>query len=292
MSSIQLSSRTTKRKSVATHKIFGNIAVLILLIVFTLLFIAPFAWLILTALKSPADLDAFPITWLPDHVHWNNFVQAVTLIDYWHFAWNSFALSTIQSVLITATSSLVGFGFARLRGWGKRPLFMLMLSTMMLPSIVGIIPTYILFSQFGLVDTYWPWVLWGLASSPFLSFLFRQFFASIPQELEEAAIVDGCGYGRIFWQIFLPLSKPVIATSMIFAFTGVWGDFLGPTLFLDSDNTTLAVAISHGYADLHGLTLINVLAAGCVLYVLPMLILFFFAQKYFVQGIVTTGLKG
>ncbi|GCE31311.1 sugar ABC transporter permease [Dictyobacter alpinus] len=292
MSSIHLTAQGVKRRTPNARKIFGNVMVLILLLVFTFAFIAPFVWLILTSLKSPADLNAFPITWLPDHLHLDNFVQALTLIDYWRFAWNSFALSTIQSVLMTATSALVGFGFARLRGWGKRPLFLIMLSTMMLPSIVGIIPTYILFSQFGLVGTYWPWVIWGLASSPFLNFLFRQFFAAIPYELEEAAIVDGCGYGRIFWQIFLPLSKPVIATSMIISFTGVWGDFLGPSLFLDADNTTLAVAISHGYADLHGFTLVNVLAAGCTLYVLPMLILFFFAQKYFVRGIVTSGLKG
>lgn len=267
-------------------------AVVFLLIFFSVIFLGPLFWLLSTALKSTNDMGAFPILWWPSVPQWNNFVQAITLIDFWTFSRNSLFLALIQSVLTTLTSALVGFGFARLKAPGKQPLFVLMLSTMMLPALVGVIPTYVIFTHLGLINTYWPWVLWGLASSPFLNFLFRQYFTSIPAELEEAAIVDGCSYGRIFWQIFLPLSKPVIATSMILSFSGTWGDWLTPNLFLDPDKTTLGVAISYGYHDLQNHPLVNVLAAGCILYILPMLVLFFVAQRYFMSGIVTTGLKG
>src|SRR5689334_10293350 len=190
----------------------------ILLMILVILFISPFAWLVVTALKTTSELAAFPIHFLPIQAQWDNFVQALTMINYAAYAANSLILSVIYSVLTTLTSALVGFGFARLKGKGKRALFIVMLSTLMLPQILTVIPTYVLFARLGLVDTYWPWVLWGLGSSPYLAFLFRQFFSSIPSELEEAAILDGCGYGRIFWQIFIPLSWPVIAASLIFSF--------------------------------------------------------------------------
>ena len=293
---MQFASRTphlqTKGKRSAPRISLGKIAALIVLLVFAFLFLAPLFWIAITALKPLSEMAAYPIRWLPQPIEWQNFSLALTMINYWHYAWNSVALSTIYATLTTLSCALVGFAFARLKGWGQRPLFLVMLSTLMLPPILTIIPTYMLFARFGLIDTYWPWVLWGLSSSPFLTFLFRQFFTSIPLELEEAAIIDGCGYGRIFWQIFLPLSKPVIATAAILSFNAVWGDFLGPSLFLSQDNTTLAVAMTAGYTDLHGLPLLNVLAAGILIYLLPVVILFLFAQRYFLQGIVTSGLKG
>ncbi len=264
----------------------------VLLMALAVLFLSPFGWLIITALKDLSELAAFPVLFWPAHPEWGNFVQALTSINFGAYATNSFILATMNSVLVTFSSALVGFGFARLRGIGKRQLFLLMLSTMMLPSILTVIPTYVIFARLGLIDTYWPWVLGGLGSSPFLSFLFRQFFSGIPVELEEAAIIDGCGYFRIFWQIFLPLSLPVIVTSLILSFNGVWGDYITPSLFLNQDNTTLSVAMSAGYTDPHGDVLTNVVAAGAILYILPVLVLFFFAQRSFVRGITTTGLKG
>jgi ABC-type glycerol-3-phosphate transport system permease component len=162
----------------------------------------------------------------------------------------------------------------------------------MLPPILTAIPTYILFARIGLINTYWPWLFWGLAASPFLIFLFRQFFASIPKELEEAAILDGCSYWRIYWQIFMPLSTPVIITAVLLSFTMTWGDWFTPSIFLSSDNTTLAVALRTSYTDSHGNQLLNIVAAGSIIYMLPVLLLFFGAQRYFVRGIVTTGLKG
>src|SRR6266496_1087873 len=157
----------------------------ILLMILVMLFFSPFVWLVVTALKTTPELAAFPIHFLPLQAQWDNFALALTMINYGAYATNSLILSTIYSILTTLTSALVGFGFARLKGKGKYPLFMVMLSTLMLPQILTVIPTYVLFARLNLIDTYWPWVLWGLGSSPYLAFLFRQFFSSIPSELEE-----------------------------------------------------------------------------------------------------------
>ena len=268
-----------------------NSLALLVLTGLAVVFLAPFVWLVLTALKSYAEIGAFPIHWLPQQPLWSNFYHALTDINFAQYAVNSVTLAVIYTTLVTLSSSLVGFGFARLRGYGKQTIFVVMLATIMLPPILTVIPTYVLFSKIGLIDTYWPWVLWGLGASPFLTFLFRQFFAAIPKELEEAAIIDGCSYWRIYWQIFLPLSKPVLATAALLAFATTWGDWFTPSIFLNDSNTTLAVAIRTGYTNSQGYQLINVATAGAILYILPVLAAFFFAQRFFVKGIVTTGLK-
>lgn len=263
-----------------------------ILVAVAVVFIVPFIWLILSALKTIPEMNVYPIHWLPSHAQWVNFSKALTLADFGKYLKNTVILSGLYCILVTFTSALTGFGFARLRGFGKSALFVLLLSMTMLPPILTIIPTYVLFTRVNLVYTYWPWVLWGLGANPLFSFLFRQFFANIPVELEDAAIIDGCGFVRIFWQIFLPLSKPVLATVAIFSFQQVWNDFFTPLVFLNSDNTTLAIALPSAYTDPHGNTLPNVLDAGVLYYIVPMLALFFVAQRYFVQGIVTSGLKG
>ncbi len=280
------------RRSSRGRRRLSGASMYTLLLLLVVIFGGPFMWLVITALKTPAEMAAFPVQFLPSHAAWQNFVQAFTTINFLAYATNSLLLSTVYATLVSLSSALVGFGFARLQGRGKRPLFLIMLSTLMLPQIVTLIPTYVLFARFNLINTYWPWVLWGLAASPFLVFLFRQFFSAIPLELEEAAIIDGCGYARIFWRIFLPLSTPVLVTAFLLSFTSVWGDYITPSLFLNQDNTTLAVAISAGYADAHGNALANVQAAGALLYIVPEVVIFFFAQRYFVRGIVTSGLKG
>lgn len=280
------SSRHGRRRALKTTSRYT------LLMALAVLFLAPFLWIAITALKTPAQIAAFPVQFWPSQPDWQNFARALTMINFPVYAANSALLATINASLTTITSALVGFGFARLKGRGKRPLFLLMLSTMMLPQIVTLIPTYVLFAHLGLINTYWPWVLWGLASSPYLVFLYRQFFSALPTELEEAAILDGCGYGRIFWRIFLPLSMPVIVTAFLLSFVGVWGDYITPALFLNQNNTTLAVALSIGYVDPQGNAFQNVQAAGALLYVIPEIVVFFLAQRYFVRGIVTSGLKG
>ncbi len=186
----------------------------LLLMTLVVLFAGPFGWLVLAALKTPAEWAAVPTRILPAVPQWDNFVRAVTDINFAAYTVNSLLLSTLYATLVTFSSAAVGFGFARLRGRGKRALFVVVLSTMMIPQILTLIPTYVLFARIGLVNTYWPWVLWGLSASPYLVFLFRQFFAAIPAELEDAAIIDGCGYGRIFL-VDLPAAVPAGAAHVV-----------------------------------------------------------------------------
>ncbi|UZX01375.1 carbohydrate ABC transporter permease [Arthrobacter sp. CDRTa11] len=266
------------------------VAFVILLVVCAILFL-PVLWLLLTALKSPQQLASDPITWIPTQPQVQNFIDATMILPFWAYAANSLFLSTVTGVLTTVSSALVGYGFARLNGKGKKVLFGILIAMMMTPPIITLIPTYLLFAKVGLVGTYWPWVLWGMAGAPYLIFLYRQFFAQLPRELEEAAILDGCGRLRIFVQIFLPLSKPVIITAFVLSFNGVWGDFIAPQLLLNQDNTTLAVAITTGYVNSQGFPVNNLLAAGAVLYVLPVLIMFFFVQRSYVRGFATSGMK-
>jgi multiple sugar transport system permease protein len=267
-------------------------ATYVLLMALAVLFAGPFVWLVLAALKTPAEWVSLPTHLLPTHARWDNFTHALNDINFGAYTMNSLMLSTLYAVLVTLSSAAVGFGFARLRGRGKRALFVVVLSTMMLPQILTLIPTYVLFSRIGLVNTYWPWVLWGLAASPYLVFLFRQFFAAIPSELEDAAIIDGCRYWRIFFRIFLPLSRPVLLTSFLLSFTWIWGDFIAPQLLLDVDHTTLSVAITAWYRDPHGNPYHTVQAAAAALYTLPVMVLFLFAQRYFIRSVVSSGVKG
>jgi ABC-type glycerol-3-phosphate transport system permease component len=148
-----------------------------------------------------------------------------------------------------------------------------------------------LFARVGLVGTYWPWVLWGLAGSPYLIFLYRQFFAGLPRELEEAATLDGCSRFGTFLRIFVPLSKPVIVTVFVLSFTAVWGDFITPNLLLNQDNTTLAVAVAGAFTNEQGFPENNLIAAASILYVIPMIVVFIFAQRSYVSGFSTSGIK-
>ena len=261
------------------------------LVALTGLFIGPFGWLILSGLKTPAELAASPVHWLPTDFQWQNFADAFNLIDFLGYARNSLIIALIYAVLVTLSSAWVGFGFARLEAPGKKTLFGILIGSMMLPQMITLLPTYLIFAKLGMVDTYWPWVLWGLSGAPFLIFLFRQFFAGMPRELEEAAIVDGCGWSGIFWRIFLPQSWPAVATSFVIAFTWSWGDYIAPMLLLSNDRSTLAVAISTSYVNAQGLPVNNWIAAGTVMYVVPILLIFLVAQRGFVSGMSTSGLK-
>jgi multiple sugar transport system permease protein len=280
------------RRAAKTHSL-GRAANLVGLALCALVFSLPTIWLVLTSLKRETEYASYPIRILPSVPQLVNYYDAVTYFPYLRYVMHSFILSSTFTVLTVMTSSAAGFAFSRHRGVpGRDFLFAVVLATMMVPGLVTLVPQYMVFSYFRLINSYWPWILWGLSGSPFHIFLFRQFFLSIPRELEDAAEVDGCGKFRIFWQIFLPNSLPAIAASAIFSFTWVWGDWLYPSLFLSDDITTLAVKLATAYVDPHQNPLITLTMAGVVIYVSPMVVVFFLAQKYIIQGVVTTGLKG
>lgn len=263
-----------------------------LLLVTGMMLLPPF-WIVLTSLKRPAEYLVYPITILPKQPQWQNYVQAVTSFSFPHFLANSVFLATSTGVIHIIVNSMCGFAFARLTGApGAKRLFGLVAALLVMPGIIFTIPQFILYARLGLTNSYWPWILGALGGSAYHIFLFRQFFYSIPAELEDAAEVDGCGYFRMFWQIFLPNAQPALAVSFIFHFGWVWGDVIGPLLYLREDQMTLAVKLMTAYVDPQGNPLVPVQLAASVFYVAPLIIMFFLAQKQILQGVVTSGLKG
>ena len=260
-----------------------------LLLVVSIVLFLPFVALAVKGLTPSSELGTD--SWFPANWRWQNIPDALNQIPYFKFAAISTFIAVVYSALTTISSALVGYGFARLKGPGKRALFAVLIGMMIVPQIVTLIPTYLLFSQFGLIGTYWPWVLWGTAGAPYAIFLYRQFYASFPKELEEAARLDGAGRLRTFVSIFIPLSRPLMVTAFVISFNATWGDYVAPTLFLNADNTTLAAGIATGYNSVHGIQLPNLLAAGSFIYILPVVILFLFAQRSYVRGFVSSGIK-
>lgn len=254
-------------------------------------FTLPLIWLVLSSLKLNTEFRSYPLVILPRSPIWSNYTDALTLIPFFTYAGRSLLLASLYTVLVVCSSACVGFGFARHRAPGRGLLFTCVLAMLMVPNIVTIIPQFMLYARLGLVGSYWPWVFWGLSGSPFHIFLFRQFFATFPRELEDAAEIDGCGRLRIFAQIFLPNAGPVIAASAIFAFQWVWGDFFLQTIFLNESLATLAMKLATAYTDPKDNPLYTQTMAAVVIYLLPLVLFFFVAQRSIIRGVVTSGLK-
>lgn len=282
--------RETTRFSV--WQVVRRVLSYLVLLLVTFLVVMPVLWILLVSLRSQDEYTSYPIRLFPTVAHWQNYYLAVFKYPFLKHTVNSLLMAVPSTILTVLSSSLGGFGFARHRAPLKNVMFILVLSMLMVPRMVTTIPTFMLFSKLRLTDTYWPWILWGIGGSSYHIFLFRQFFAAIPRDLEDAAEVDGCSRFRIYWQIFMPISGPVIATASIFHFQWVWGDWFTPRIFLSADRTSLGVLLSTAYTDPKGYSLDTLTLAAIMVYILPMIIVFFFAQKYIIQGIVTTGLKG
>jgi multiple sugar transport system permease protein len=271
----------------------ASVWVYISVVVALALFGLPFLWIVLTSLATQQQISYGALALFDlSSPAWSNYWEALTRINFGAYTVNTIILSTLTAVLTTMSSATVGFAFARLKGRGRSVMFSVLVATMMIPAIATLIPTYILFSRIGLVNTYWPWVLWGIAGSPYLIFLFRQFFSSIPIELEDAAIIDGAGWWRTYIFIFLPLARPALLTSLLLSFTWAWGDYLAPALLLNINNTTLAVATASGYLDPRGEGIVTVQAAGAILYLLPVVVVFLFTQRYFMSSGLGSAVKG
>lgn len=274
-------------RSSARTRLFANITLAIICV----LFLVPILWMLNLSLKSEAEVAAFPTVWTPEVLRWDNFRSAMTFIDFPGYFRNSMIIAVISTVLTVISSSAVAFGLATQRAPGKKAIFGLIIATMMIPSIITTIPVYILYAKLGLTNTYIPWVLMGIGGSAYLIFLIRQGFGTIPKEIEDAALIDGCGYFRIWWRIYIPMSKPILAAAVVLHFVFIWGDYLMPRLLLSSEATTLAVAITTGYVDPMQHPFQTLIAAASLMFALPVIILFVLLQKYFVQGFATSGLK-
>lgn len=271
-----------------------NIFIYILLILVAFLLITPIIWLLITSLKRNVEYLTYPIVLFPAIPQFSNYAEVFNPIyTYLSHTLNTIFLATMFSTLTVITSSMVGYGFSRYRDVkASHTLFGFVIAMLIIPAIVTIIPTFMIFAKIHLTGKYWPWVFWGLAGSPYHIFLFRQFFLTFPKELEDAAEVDGCTPFQIFWRIFMPNSSAAIATSFILNFIYVWGDWLTPRIYLNVDNTTIGVIIGNIFKNPSGQFLTTLTISGIVIYTLPMILIFFIGQRYILKGVVTSGLAG
>jgi ABC-type glycerol-3-phosphate transport system permease component len=255
----------------------------------------PFLWMVSTALKPYALVFSFPPKWFPRPWIWRNFIDSLTVLGQpvHLYAVNTIIISVGGVVGVLISSSIVAFGFARLEFPGRDAIFVLLLSTMMLPPAVTMVPRFILFKELAWLDTFYPLIVPYCFGAPFHIFLLRQFFLTIPAELDDAARIDGASSLRIYSYIIMPLAKPALATVAVFAFVYHWNDLLEPLIFLSSqENWTLALFLSsfQGYIDQQPQW--NLMMAASTVLVMPVLILFFFTQRLFIGGITATGIKG
>ena len=271
----------------------GEIVVWVFLIVMALVEFAPISWIFATSLRSPAESFKLPPDFWPTAFHWENYLAVINSpqINFLLFFWNSLKIALIATFAQLLTCSMAGFSFARLRYPGRDVIFFVFLSSLMVPATVIMIPTFILIRMVGLLDTHWALIL-PATTSAFGVFLIRQAFMGIPNELTDAARIDGAGYWRMYWQIALPLVGPALSALAIFTFLASWNNFLGPVLYLRSwDNYTFPIAIVmlNGYMGTGNRA--HVLA-GVMISIFPVLLFFLLAQRFVIRGIAVTGLKG
>ncbi len=259
------------------------------MLVLSLLMVVPFLWMISTSLKSVNEMYLIPPSWIPAEIMWSNYVYMLESAPWLLYFYNTAKVTFFVVLGQVVVCSMAAYGFARLKFPGRDALFLLLLGTMMIPYHVTMIPTFQILRKLGWLDTHYALIVPALFAA-FGVFLLRQFFLTIPKELEQAAMIDGCGYFRIFIHVIMPNAKPALTTLAIFTFMSTWNDFLGPLIYLNSDHLktlTLGLATFQGtYTNQW-----NYMMAGSLIVSLPILIVYAFAQRYFVEGIVMSGLK-
>ncbi len=272
-------------------RIVRILAIGIIVVALSLLFALPLIWMVSSSLKTDRQIFALPPVWIPNPIVWSNYPRALEFIDFGRYVRNTLTISGANIVGAVLSCTLAGYGFSRLRWPGRDQLFMVVIATMMLPGAVTMVPMFIIFRQLGWVGTYLPLTVPSFFGGAFFIFLLRQFFLTIPQELSDAARMDGANEFGIMTRVILPLARPALAMVVIFQFIWSWGDYLGPLIYINrQENYTVAI----------GLTLFNsqhsqewaLLMAASTVSLLPVLLLFFFTQRTFIEGISMTGLKG
>ena len=278
-------------------QILGRAVTYLIILALCVLFGYPLFWTLMSSLKTIPEMFSFPPILIPAVPQWTNY-WTVLNIDYPVGRWfmNSVLIVILTSFGTLITASLVAYSFARFEYRGRDILFMITLSTMMLPAQVTLIPQFVLFYKLGWVNTHLPlWVPHWFGGGAFAIFLMRQFFLTLPRDLDEAALIDGAGYFRIFWSILMPLCKPVLATLAIITIIASWSDFLGPLIYLNTpEKFTVSVGLQffNAVPEVGGEPMQHLLMAACVMSMVPIILMFFFGQRFFVQGIVMSGIKG
>ncbi len=269
----------------------GQLIIYIVLILVTALCLLPLWWMITTALKTPTDVFAYPPTFWPSKIEWRNFLSAWEMAPWGRYFFNTVLYTLCTVVGVTITSVMSGYAFAKLKFKGRNLLFVSYIGTMLVPAQVTIIPVYMILSQLGWVDTYAGLIIPGIAGA-FGCFLMRQFIATIPDELIESAIMDGANHWRILVSVITPLVKPAVATLGIFTFMGSWNNFFWPLVVTNSEKLRVLQVGLSSFQNQYGNADWGAMMAAASFVSIPIIIIFFFAQKYFIEGITMTGIKG
>jgi len=282
---VQTSAAGSKLPRFLTHMALMTMAVLM---------IFPLLWLVSTSLKHPSKQMLWPPQLIPNPVYFKNYSDLFVLTPMANYLINSLKISVLSVIGVCFSSSLAAFAFARMRFRGREVLFGVLLATMMLPYAVTIIPTFVIMKNLGWLNTHMPLIVPAFFGSAYFVFLLRQSYRAIPQDLFDSATIDGAGFFQIYYKIFVPLGMPALVTVALFAFLGSWNDLFGPLIYLSSqEKMTVALGLTYlrGRAGT-GVEKVGIIMAGSLLGVIPMLILYGFGQKYFIQGLSRTGLKG
>ena len=282
-----------KQNRIPFRKIFFTVLRHLALIVVTVIFMLPFYWMVISSLKANNMVFSNPITWFPNPIRWQNYPEAFSYpsFPFLKFLWNSTYYAGLVTIGTVISCSMAGYAFARLRYPGRELIFSLTLGSLMLPGIVTFIPTFIIFKHLGWLGSYKPLIIPAFFGNAFYIFMMRQFFSAMPEELADAARVDGASEFLIFWKIMLPLVRPALMVMAVFTFLWTWHEFFGPLIYLSQqDQYPLSLGL---YAFRRRRTTEwGLMMAGSMLSTFPLIILFFFAQRYFLEGIKLTGLKG
>lgn len=288
----QIVTHSRARLGTQRRKQIGDILAWTVLLLGSVMMVLPFIWMVSTSLKPWDEVYEFPPRFIPETIQWTNYIAVWEQVPVHRYFLNSLFVSISITLGVLFTSSLGGYSFARIEYPGRDKVFLLYLSTMMIPFAVIMIPLFMQMRIFGWINTLTALIVPGLFSA-WGTFLMRQFMLTIPRELEDAAEIDGCNHFGIYWRIILPLCRPVMATLFIFQFMGTWNDFLWPLIMI---NSKLKKTLPLGLAAFQAKAAINtpwhLVMALAVISIVPIIILFLVGQKYYVQGIVTTGLKG
>lgn len=262
-----------------------------ILIVIGVLFALPFYWLVSTALKPDEQVLAMPPVWAPHPIRWDNFPRALRYVPFMQYTLNTLRICVLTVFGTVLSCSLVAYSLAKIRWRGRNWVFVSLLAVMILPGQVTMVPTFTIFKWLHWIGTVLPLIVPSFFGNAFFIFLLRQFYMTIPGELSDAARIDGCSEGAILVRVIMPLAKPALATVGLFTFIGAWNDFLGPLLYLnDEASYTLSIGLQR-FVSQHGAEWSMLMAASTVM-TLPIVVVFFFAQRTFIQGVTLTGIKG
>ncbi len=288
-------STRTSATQLLDNERFWRIFVWTILLVGAVVMILPFLWLLSSSLKTELAIFRYPPDWIPDPIQFSNYVDAWTTRPFALYVRNTLAILLLNEIAVLVSASFCAYGFARIDFPGRNVWFAILLATVMLPGIVTMIPQFVIFSRIGWVNTILPLTVpFFFGGGAFNIFLLRQFFRTLPAELADAAYIDGASEITIYWRIMLPLAKPALATIAIFTFIGTWNDFMGPLLYLakDPNKFTVALGLAMFRTAFAGRTRWDLLMAASTMMIIPVILVFFVAQRYFIQGIAISGLKG